>query len=101
MTRPHHYVQCDVPEGMTLRDYRAAKRAPAREKRGLVARLRARRARRTAAPARATAEPSGAPITGSVTDEGRVASVKIVSVCGFGLTSISGTSEPLRSTRIR
>jgi hypothetical protein len=56
MTRPHHYVECDVPEGMTLRDYRAAKGAAAREKRGgLVARLRARRARRAAAPARATA----------------------------------------------
>ena len=56
MTRPHHYVECDVPEGMTLRDYRAAKRAPAREKRGLMARLvRARRARRSAETARATA----------------------------------------------
>ena len=44
MTRPHHYVQCDVPEGMTLEQYRAAKR-PAKErgKGGLVARLRRRR----------------------------------------------------------
>ena len=55
MTRPHHYVECDVPEGMTLRDYRAAKREPARIKRGLMARLRARRARRTAGPSRAAA----------------------------------------------
>ena len=55
MTRPHHYVECDVPEGMTLRDYRAAKRVPSREKRGLMARLRARRARRAGQPARATA----------------------------------------------
>ena len=55
MTRPHHYVECDVPEGMTLRDYRAAKREPARAKRGIMARLRARRARRAAEPARATA----------------------------------------------
>ena len=43
MTRPHHYVECDVPEGMTLRDYRAAK-GTSRAKRGIVARLRARRA---------------------------------------------------------
>ena len=54
MTRPHHYVECDVPEGMTLRDYRAAKRKDPRDRRGLVARLRARRARRVAETARAT-----------------------------------------------
>jgi len=41
MTSPHHYVECDVPEGMTLRDYRAAKAGLAGQKRGLVARLRA------------------------------------------------------------
>jgi hypothetical protein len=55
MSRPHHYVECDVPEGMTLRDYRAAKLPSERVKRGLVARLRARRARRVAQAARATA----------------------------------------------
>jgi hypothetical protein len=56
MSRPHHYVECDVPEGMTLRDYRAAKRDTPGGKRGLIARLRARRARRVAAEtARATA----------------------------------------------
>ena len=51
MSRPHHYVECDVPEGMTLRDYRAIKRAPAPAKRGLVSRLLARRARRAATAA--------------------------------------------------
>ena len=45
MTRPHHYVHCDVPEGMTLAEYRGAKRRPAKPRRaGLVARLRRRRA---------------------------------------------------------
>jgi hypothetical protein len=48
MTRPHHYVECDVPEGMTLRDYRAIKRETTAGKRGLISRLRARRARRAA-----------------------------------------------------
>jgi len=45
MTRPHYYEQCDVPEGMTLIEYRAAKRAAARKqpKAGIVARLRRRR----------------------------------------------------------
>lgn len=45
MTRPHHYVHCDVPEGMTLSEYRSAKRsdeASKRPRRGLVARLRRR-----------------------------------------------------------
>jgi hypothetical protein len=55
MTRPHEYVECDVPEGMTLRDYRAIKRDNDRAKRGLLARLRARRARRAAEPSRAAA----------------------------------------------
>ena len=55
MSRPHHYVECDVPEGMTLRDYRAAKREAAPAKRGLVARLLGRRTRRLAEPARTTA----------------------------------------------
>jgi|GraSoiStandDraft_4_1057263.scaffolds.fasta_scaffold2097237_2 hypothetical protein len=42
MTRPHQYVQCDVPEGMTLAEYRSAKSAAVRKqrRRGLVARLR-------------------------------------------------------------
>ena len=53
MSRPHHYVECDVPEGMTLRDYRAAKRPQARVKRGFVARLRALRTPRRPAEARA------------------------------------------------
>ncbi|HEY3021703.1 MAG TPA: hypothetical protein VGJ32_16005 [Solirubrobacteraceae bacterium] len=44
MTRPHHYVHCDVPEGMTLAEYRGAKRQAAKpRKTGLVARLRRRR----------------------------------------------------------
>jgi hypothetical protein len=45
MTRPHHYVQCDVPEGMTLAEYRSAKGAAVRKqpRRGLVARLRGKR----------------------------------------------------------
>jgi len=46
MTRPHHYVHCDVPEGMTLAEYRGAKRREAGVKprgAGLVARLRRRR----------------------------------------------------------
>jgi hypothetical protein len=55
MSRPHHYVECDVPEGMTLRDYRATKLEPARAKRSLVARLLARRPRRAAEPTRAAA----------------------------------------------
>jgi hypothetical protein len=43
MTRPHHYVHCDVPEGMTLAEYRGAKRREKPRKAGLVARLRRRR----------------------------------------------------------
>jgi hypothetical protein len=44
MTRPHHYEQCDIPEGMTLVEYRAAKRAAGKgRKTGLVAKLRRRR----------------------------------------------------------
>ena len=46
MTRPHHYVHCDVPEGMTLAEYRSAKDAAVRKqqpRRGLVARLRGKR----------------------------------------------------------
>ena len=42
MTRPHHYEHCDIPEGMTLAEYRAHRR-PAKRKTGLVARLRRRR----------------------------------------------------------
>jgi len=53
MSRPHHYVECDVPEGMTLRDYRAAKQPAPRVKRGLVARLRALRTVPRPAAARA------------------------------------------------
>jgi hypothetical protein len=54
VTRPHHYVDCDVPEGMTLQQYRAAKRPPGTKPRrtGLVARLRARRVREAPAPLR-------------------------------------------------
>ena len=44
MTRPLHYVHCDVPEGMTLAEYRAVRSAAAKPaRRGLVARLRRRR----------------------------------------------------------
>ena len=43
MTRPVLYVDCDVPEGMTLTDYRAAKSGPRRARRGLIGRLRRRR----------------------------------------------------------
>jgi len=51
MTRPHHYVHCDVPEGMTLAEYRNAKSAPAKARKGgLVSRLRRRRARVVEAP---------------------------------------------------
>lgn len=42
MTRPHHYEHCDVPEGMTLAEYRA-RRHPAKPRKGIVARLRRRR----------------------------------------------------------
>jgi hypothetical protein len=52
MTRPHHYVQCDVPEGMTLAEYRNAKGASSKPRKGgLVSRLRRRRARLVEAPA--------------------------------------------------
>jgi hypothetical protein len=56
VTRPHQYVQCDVPDGMTLAEYRASKRAPGTKPRraGLVARLRARRVREAAAAAAAS-----------------------------------------------
>ena len=57
MTRPHHYVQCDVPEGMTLAEYRNAKSAPKSRKGGLVSRLRRRRARGEAAVASAAEAP--------------------------------------------
>src|SRR5439155_4513441 len=43
MTRPHHYEHCDVPEGMTLTEYRATRTAAKPPKAGLVARLRRRR----------------------------------------------------------
>lgn len=43
MTRPHHYEQCDIPEGMTLTEYRAIRRPAKEPKSGLVARLRGRR----------------------------------------------------------
>jgi hypothetical protein len=45
MTRPHHYVQCDVPEGMTLAEYRSAKSTAKPRKTGLVSLLRRRRTR--------------------------------------------------------
>ena len=55
MSRPHHYVDCDVPEGMTLREYRAAKR-PAKPRRpGIVSILRRRRTDEPAAPERKAA----------------------------------------------
>ena len=44
MTRPHHYEHCDVPEGMTLAEYRANRHPAKPRKSGLVARLRRRRA---------------------------------------------------------
>lgn len=44
MTRPVHYVDCDVPEGMTLTAYRAAKASARPARRGLWSRLRRRRA---------------------------------------------------------
>jgi hypothetical protein len=51
MTRPHHYVHCDVPEGMTLTEYRTAKAAAKPRKQGLVVSLlRRRRARTVAGP---------------------------------------------------
>jgi hypothetical protein len=55
MTRPHEYVDCDLPDGMTLREYHAARRATARKRprRSIVARLQRRRARRRAAATRA------------------------------------------------
>jgi hypothetical protein len=43
MTRPHHYEHCDVPEGMTLAEYRAHRHPAKPRKSGLVARLRRRR----------------------------------------------------------
>jgi hypothetical protein len=43
MTRPHHYEHCDVPEGMTLAEYRATQRPAKGPKTSLVARLRRRR----------------------------------------------------------
>ena len=43
MTRPHHYEHCDVPEGMTLAEYRARRHPAKQRKSGLVARLRRRR----------------------------------------------------------
>ena len=50
MTRPHHYVHCDVPEGMTLAEYRNAKAASSKPRKGgLVSLLRRRRARTAAA----------------------------------------------------
>jgi hypothetical protein len=53
MTRPHEYVDCEIPEGMTLREYHAARRPDRKPRRrhGLVARLRRRQrdARRAAA----------------------------------------------------
>ena len=45
MTRPHHYVQCDIPEGMTLSEYRSAKASAKPRKAGLVSLLRRRRPR--------------------------------------------------------
>ena len=55
MTRPHQYVDCDVPEGMTLREYRAAKR-PAKPRRPtIVTLLRRRRPERPVAPEREAA----------------------------------------------
>ena len=56
MSRPHHYVECDVPEGMTLREYHAARRSASKHaSRGLVARLRRRKAQRRQAAAAAQA----------------------------------------------
>jgi hypothetical protein len=52
MTRPHHYEHCDVPEGMTLAEYRAHRRAAKPQKTGLVARLRRRRVVEAAPPQR-------------------------------------------------
>jgi hypothetical protein len=50
VTRPHEYVECDVPEGMTLREYHAQQRAARkRPRRSVLARLRRRRDRRRAA----------------------------------------------------
>jgi hypothetical protein len=49
MTRPHHYEHCDVPEGMTLAEYRAHRHPAKPRKAGLVARLR-RRPSEVAAP---------------------------------------------------
>jgi hypothetical protein len=53
MTRPHQYVHCDVPEGMTLNEYRATLRLAKPPKSGLVARLRRRR------PHESHAQPAG------------------------------------------
>jgi hypothetical protein len=50
MTRPHHYVQCDVPEGMTLTEYRNAKTAAKPRKHGLVVSLLRRKRVRAVAP---------------------------------------------------
>jgi hypothetical protein len=49
MTRPHEYVDCDLPDGMTLREYNASRRKRKRPRRSIVARIRRRRARRRAA----------------------------------------------------
>jgi hypothetical protein len=56
MTRPHHYVQCDIPEGMTLSEYRNAKSSAKPRKPGLVSLLRRRRPRAVAEPAPIRAE---------------------------------------------
>ena len=50
MTRPHHYVQCDIPEGMTLAEYRNGKSPAKPRKAGLVSLLRRRRPRAVAEP---------------------------------------------------
>jgi hypothetical protein len=50
MTRPHHYEHCDVPEGMTLAEYRA-RRHPVKPRRsGLSGLLRRRRPAEAVAP---------------------------------------------------
>lgn len=54
MSRPVHYVDCDVPEGMTLSAYRAAKCPSPRRRRSLVAVLRRR--------AQPVAQSSGSPV---------------------------------------
>ena len=42
MTPPLVYVDCDVPEGMTLEEFRALQRAEPAEQRSLLGRLLAR-----------------------------------------------------------